>query len=338
MAWTAPSKNGKSWRGFYRDAAGKTHSIGTHDSKSVALEIASEAEAEARAGRLTYREWWAHWEPIWPVKESTKHSERGRTNKHTLPRWGDVPLEEITRSGMKKWVAELNRTLSSSSVRSIISTMSVALKAAVEDDLIETNPCDQLKMKELPPTPDRYLSKEECEFIREEIRGDDMRLLFDILLWTGARWGEAVALHGSTDVGAIPLKWAWSEKVGKLVNLKDHAERSVPETKHLVLPAPARNTLDSSLYDGRRPFYGPVLGRLVGYDEWRTVWDRATKELGGVRTHDLRHTYASRLASADVPLIEIQRILGHSTIQMTERYARFMPSAHARAKSALDAM
>ena len=43
------------------------------------------------------------------------------------------------------------------------------------------------------------------------------------------------------------------------------------------------------------------------------------------RIHDLRHTCASWLVSAAVPLRVVQEMLGHSSIQMTERYAHLAP-------------
>jgi integrase len=40
-----------------------------------------------------------------------------------------------------------------------------------------------------------------------------------------------------------------------------------------------------------------------------------------LQLHDLRHSYASHLAQAGVPLLDIQRLLGHAAIQTTLRYA-----------------
>ena len=52
--------------------------------------------------------------------------------------------------------------------------------------------------------------------------------------------------------------------------------------------------------------------------------------------HDLRHTCAAWLVSAGVPLIEIRDLLGHSTIQMTEKYAHLAPARVRDAVSVLD--
>jgi site-specific recombinase XerD len=45
-----------------------------------------------------------------------------------------------------------------------------------------------------------------------------------------------------------------------------------------------------------------------------------------IRWHDLRHSYASILASGGMPLFLIRGLLGHSSVQMTERYAHVAAS------------
>ncbi len=45
------------------------------------------------------------------------------------------------------------------------------------------------------------------------------------------------------------------------------------------------------------------------------------------RFHDLRHTFATRLAQAGVDLYKISKLLGHKDIKMTQRYAHHCPDS-----------
>jgi site-specific recombinase XerD len=47
-----------------------------------------------------------------------------------------------------------------------------------------------------------------------------------------------------------------------------------------------------------------------------------------IRFHDLRHTFATTLAAAGVPLRTIQEYLGHADLKTTQIYAHYAPSAH----------
>ena len=55
----------------------------------------------------------------------------------------------------------------------------------------------------------------------------------------------------------------------------------------------------------------------------RTAWENAVARAGLVNFHfhDLRHTFASRLIEEGVPLLHVSKLLGHSTILMTQRYS-----------------
>jgi site-specific recombinase XerD len=50
-----------------------------------------------------------------------------------------------------------------------------------------------------------------------------------------------------------------------------------------------------------------------------------SRQQGRIGWHNLRHTYASHLAMRGVPLKVIQELMGHTTIEMTERYAHLRP-------------
>jgi integrase len=59
------------------------------------------------------------------------------------------------------------------------------------------------------------------------------------------------------------------------------------------------------------------------HNGFKAAYGRA--KLADLRVHDLRHTCASWLVQAGVPLLEVSKLLGHSTIETTERYAHLAP-------------
>jgi integrase len=60
--------------------------------------------------------------------------------------------------------------------------------------------------------------------------------------------------------------------------------------------------------------------------------------LPDVRFHDLRHTHATRLVGAHIPLSEVGRVLGHTQPNTTYRYVNANVETAKRASAALDAL
>ena len=115
---------------------------------------------------------------------------------------------------------------------------------------------------------------------------------------------------------AIPLRRAAGHR--PLVSrLPPRACRAGASRDHLLVDARARSTRRSafvfpSVHHPERP-YRPHL----------PLWDRVRTEAGikDVRLHDLRHTMASHAVMSGVPVPVVSRLLGHSNVQMTLRYA-----------------
>jgi integrase len=56
-----------------------------------------------------------------------------------------------------------------------------------------------------------------------------------------------------------------------------------------------------------------------------TTFKHAWGRISGLRFHDLRHTFATRLRAKGVHEMDIMTLLGHTTLQMTSRYTHAMP-------------
>jgi integrase len=66
---------------------------------------------------------------------------------------------------------------------------------------------------------------------------------------------------------------------------------------------------------------------LTAYHSYYAAWFKVRDAAGlsDLRIHDLRHTFASLLVNKGVSLYEVQTLLGHSSVQMTQRYAHLAP-------------
>src|SRR5437870_5059207 len=116
MAWAEKLPSGK-YRGLYRDAHGTKRSAGTFAHKARARNAAAAKEEGARRSMLrdpeAFRRPWAEWvEEWWPtrkVEASTAKVDKGRLERHLLPRWRDTPIGSITRHDVRAWTSQMAR-------------------------------------------------------------------------------------------------------------------------------------------------------------------------------------------------------------------------------------
>ncbi len=100
-------------------------------------------------------------------------------------------------------------------------------------------------------------------------------------------------------------------------------------TDHYLLPADrSRHNRADDPRRGSRG-YDPTAHQ----NSWKSAWKSLRKAAGipGFRFHDLRHTFISAGAEADVPIGVVQSIVGHLSPQMTEHYTHIRSSAQQRA-------
>ena len=362
MGWTEKLPSGK-FRGIYRTPDGRTRTApgGPWTQNAAALRAANKAEADSRApgwrdpeaGRRTWGEWCTAWWPTRQVEASTLATDTGRRDRHLTPRWADVPLCDITRQDIRAWAADLRdhgtahdgkpgRPLAPATVQRIIHLLSASLLAAVDAGALTANPAARLNLGGASPIVERYLTREEYGKVRTELtkQADPAYpLLADLLVSTGLRWGEAVGLHRERlqpDRGVLEVIEVWT--------LTARTVKPYPKgKKRRVVPIPAWVDLPPSRDGdkcGHRHESGTcrselVLvnssGNVIDTSHFTKAWGKACKAagVGHVRVHDLRHTYASWLIQAGVPLEEVGRLLGHISPVTTQRYAHLgaTPSA-----------
>ena len=140
--------------------------------------------------------------------------------------------------------------------------------------------------------------------------------------YTGMRLGETQGLRGA-DV-LLHAKRITVHEAERRVKSKE-AVRDVP------IPESLANALGSHLARIR-----PGPSDLVfpdGYQDYgklRRVWDRTCRAAGieQATPHDARHTFAVHAAQVGVPIVRLQKLMGHATAAMTMRYMKHAPEAY----------
>lgn len=215
-------------------------------------------------------------------------------------------------------------------------------------DLIAKNPVAKLpRLRENESTARcrrRALSEPEIEAFLAAAREDDRRIeqdgtlrgrprvrqypLWRSLLETGARYGELTRASWSDldlDRGVLHLrpehtKAGRSRKIPLLAGLVEELRRLRAEQVH-ALGRPLRP--DDRVYLTPRAcaWCGPSNNLMRAFDRILEAAgiDRLDAQGRKVDIHALRHTLASRLARTGAPLIQAQRILGHSDPKLTAR-------------------
>ncbi len=207
-----------------------------------------------------------------------------------------------------------------------VETLRRLLNKAIEWGMLERNPASRLKPLPEPQGRTRFLTLDEAKRLLEA-SSRHLRPIIICALETGMRRGEILG-----------LRWADVDMRTRTIYLghtKNGESRQVPVSSRLfaVLSNLPRRLGTDHVFTGE-----PKIGKVGNpFHDVRTSFENACRRAGieGFRFHDLRHTAASHMAMAGVPLRTIGEVLGHRTAAMTERYAHLTPEHKRKAVECL---
>ena len=244
-------------------------------------------------------------------KPATLKSNTYLVHKYILPNFGHLTVDAVTVEHVKDWFASMaDRPGVANRAMPVLSVM-MKMAELWGFRRHNSNPCKNRKRYRMKPK-ERFLTAEEmarlnAALTRDEFHCPHIVAIIRLLMLTGCRVGEIV-----------PLEWDWIK--GKRIHLPD--SKSGPRT--VWLSSAARALIDAiPRYSPDCPFVFP--GRPptrpidnIGY-QWSRIRDEA--ELPGLRIHDLRHSFASGGLLVGEGLPMIGKLLGHTQVQTTARYA-----------------
>ncbi|WP_397450846.1 tyrosine-type recombinase/integrase [Pseudomonas sp. NA-150] len=297
----------------------------------------------------------ASFEP-WAVEHHRDAKNGNRAIRHSFDELLALPLSSIDTKRVEQIrTAWLRAGRAPSTANRNITRLRGVLSRAVEWGMLDIHPLVKVRrLKVDDRSRIRYLSTDEETALRKamDARSGEIRAGRD----SANKWRLERQKEPMVDLGAVRftdhleplvllsintgvrrgeafnLTWPDVDLKNKLITVEGDTSKS-GQTRHIPLNREALDTLTKWKEQGDGVgfvFPGRDGNRL---DNVKKSWAGALQlaKVDRFRWHDLRHTFASKLVMAGVPLNTVRDLLGHSDIKMTLRYAHLAPGTKAAA-------
>lgn len=267
---------------------------------------------------------------------------------------GSIVLSDLTRDHVVRWLLDLRgpeekRRLSPRSIRVLYALVNRALREAVDDDLLVKNPASGVQLPRAERQEMTALTPEQAKLFLAAARGDSNYALWALLVVTGLRPSEALALRWS-DLGAgtvtVQRSVVWVGRQPIFGKTKTAGSRRNVPLDETLIAALAQHRVNQETSLRMCPIdpemrglafcttNGTPLDAKNLRRSFRALLERAN--LPRIRIYDLRHTTATLLLGAgENPKIVAER-LGHSSVRQTlDTYSHVAPTMQASATAKL---
>ncbi|MFE4593351.1 tyrosine-type recombinase/integrase [Streptomyces laurentii] len=242
---------------------------------------------------------------------------------HILPTFADVVLSEITTPQIRRWRAGLLESgVGEPTVAKAYQILRAIMNTAVDDELIQRNPC-QIKGAGAAKTAERpFLDVSEVFQLADAVPAR-FRVFILLVAFTGLRFGELAALQRhdvDLDRRTVAVRRSLAETRTDGILVK--TPKSAAGVRTVAFPASLAESLATHLAVYTEPgrtglvFTGARGGQLRRNNFCR-LWLRALKDTGlrDVHFHDLRHTGNTLAATGGATTRELMQRMGHSSVR-----------------------
>lgn len=299
---------------------------------------------ETVKSRYKLEEWlqiWLYQYARFNVKNSTFSNYYYCVHNHIIPKLGCVDLRNITTYNLQVFFNEKlvngridgKGGLSSKSVKDMHTILSTSLKQALNNNLIDRNPCINIKIPTDKYTIIRVLSVDEQKLLENAVLNSDHYLSIAIILalYTGLRLGEVCALQWKdVDLSNAILRVTSNLQRIKLVpedgNKKTKIVIGTPKSSASVRDIPFSMGLCNYLVMKKKSVSSShkfvVCNSEEHFVDPRTLQNYFKKLMDqlGIRSasfHTLRHTFATRAIEVGMDIKSVSEILGHADVSIT---------------------
>ena len=278
------------------------------------------------------------------VEKSTQIGDKYKLKRILQSSIADVPLQKLTPQHVQQFYTSLyDLGLAATTMHSTQAFLKCGLIEAVDLGILSRNPAARVKMVSYKVETMEVWSEEEVGQFLKYVNGHRLEALFTLVLSTGLRIGEIIA-----------LRWGDINMDSKELHVKHGTQRTGPGTYELSDPKTfhsRRKIMLSSTVMRLLAAHRQVLQKewqLRGWiwrdeevyvfpgDTGKRLWEqslettfrRLIKKAGmrQIRFHDLRHTCATILLGKGVHVKVVSELLGHADIATTLRtYAHVLP-------------
>jgi len=224
--------------------------------------------------------------------------------------FGNIYLHEITPLEIEKFKSEkIGQGLSKTTVNHYLKILKRLFNVAIDWGYTTVNPVKRIKFySEKDSLKERILTQEEEDRLLQAA-SERLRAILVVALHTGMRRREI-----------LDLNWEQIDFEDRLIKI--HKAKSGKPRKVDINSILFDELLKLKAEKRNNPYVFCNTDTSKPLVTVRRSFENACRRAGivGLRFHDLRHTFASRLIELGVDIIKVKELLGHSTVKITERY------------------